>query len=365
MKSEICHVCIAPKSSRRFKAWEKVLNKHNQLLKHITYLDIIKGSPLFSKGIKYYVRIESPGEDTKTYKRLRLLGCKNSSEQQRIRNESENYGQVADFNRWYRGWCTLLLYLDKLSTIYDISFLNDPMDIIVAFDKQHTQNGLTHLGIKGPQLLGKCTSYASLIEQLQEQRISQVFIKPTYGSSASGIMAFRFINNEKQALYTTIKIKDDILYNSLKIQKYTDIQTIVHIINTMTSSDLIIQKWIPKWNHKGYSFDFRVVCIKKDPVFIIARGSKNVITNLHLGNKKMTITQSGISEGIVKQLKKVASDVMSYGFPSFSYAGIDILVDRSGEIYVIEVNPFGDLLLGIKNEFGRTVYEEEYASLFA
>ncbi|WP_062055447.1 STM4014 family protein [Aquimarina longa] len=364
MNQTINHVCIAPKNSRRVQFWNEVLEQYNHQLIHISYLDIINDTYILSHTTTYVFRLESSGEDFETYKSILLLGCETQSQIDEVCLLQEDFGQVARFKTWYRGWCILLSKIKNLSKTYTISFINDPESIAHVFDKHKTQKTLKSKQISCPILIGSCESYEMLLRKMKLHSISQVFIKPSYGSSASGVMAFRYANPSKQVLYTTIKEQNGKLYNSLRIIKYTNPDAIKRIIEAMVDTDLIIEKWIPKWNYNGYSIDFRVVVINNRIEFIVPRASKHMITNLHLGNQKLDLKEAGITEKIQHNIEAVIKKTM-LEFPKLNYAGIDILVDRSGKVFVIEINAFGDMLLGIKNTKNKTVYEQEYESLFA
>lgn len=356
------HICIAPKNSRRVQFWKKTLEQYGQELQHITYIDIIQDTYVLFVKEHYTFRLESAGEDFDTYKAIMLFGCTSSSEIQKIEQLKENFGELANFNSWSKGWKKILAKIEALSTTYTIDFINDPETIAFVFDKYKTQQFLSAKYTPCPPILGICDGYTSLLQKMIKTSKKQVFIKPCYGSSASGIMAFRYVHPEKQVLYSTIKEVNNTLYNSLKLIKYTDPKKIASIINRMTHHDLLIEEWIPKWSYNNLSIDFRVVVIKGKVACIVARGSKHMITNLHLGNQKLDVKDSGISIQIQEKIETIAVEVIA-AFPKLNYAGIDILVDRRGEVYVLEVNAFGDMLLGITNEEGKTIYEQEYELL--
>ena len=357
-------MCIAPKQSRRAQFWKATVEQYHQKFIHVTYQDVIQGANPFIRGTRYHIRLESPGEDFETYKLLLLEGCDSAAAQRKIEHMPEDFGQVADFSRWYRGWQRVLKKVKIMASGYDTEFINHPDDILKAFDKYHTQTYLNAQKLPCPPLLGPCSGYASLVKMMKQAGMQQVFVKPFYGSSASGVMAFRYINTQKQALYTTINAKENgKLYNNLRIKRYTQPDTIQRIIDLMASKKLMAEQWIPKWAFNGYAIDFRVVVISGEVAFIQPRGSKGAITNLHLGNQKLRIEETGISEKITERIEQCALKTMRL-FPGLGYAGIDVLVDRQGEVYVLEVNAFGDMLLGVKDSNGRNVYVRMFEMLF-
>ena len=85
--------------------------------------------------------------------------------------------------------------------------------------------------------------------------------------------------------------------------------------------------------------------IKDSIVKIIPRGSKTPITNLHLNNLPL-------SDEIVEnrsEIEKLCKKIMQ-SLPTLCYAGIDLLITPSGNLFVIEVNAQGD-----------AIYEDFYA----
>ena len=50
-------------------------------------------------------------------------------------------------------------------------------------------------------------------------------------------------------------------------------------------------------------------------------------------------------------------------FPNLHYAGVDVLLSKKGKVFILEINPFGDLLLNIVNKNNNTTYEQELESL--
>ena len=357
------HICIAPSHSRRAQFWKDTLSKNKKTLTHYSYIDLIHGKINLDTSTSYIIRIESSGEDFETYKAILLLGCDTSTEKEKINNLTEDFGQVANFALWKKGWTRLLHKVNELKNQYTIQFINDPLSIDKTFDKQYTQQLAIANNINCPTQLQNCTTYTALITLMKSKDIPQVFIKPLAGSSASGIMAFKYYSEEKQILYTTLLKKGEKYYNSLKLITYRDPKEIREVINYQISQQPIIEKWIPKWRHHGLNIDFRVVVINRKAEYVLPRGSKHMITNLHLGNTKLTIENSGITPTQLLQIKSTAEKAMAL-FPHLFYAGVDVLLNRKGnQTYLLEINAFGDMLLQLQNEKGQNVYELEYEKI--
>ena len=347
------HIIIAPKNSRRIQFWKSALQKE---LICISYIDIIHNDFLLSKDISYQIRIESAGEDIETYKEILLLGCKNDSEKDKIKSTSFNFGQVSNFNLWYKGWSILLQKIKNLENDYSISFINDPLEILAVFNKSETIKHLQNKGISVPTSL-YCTSYSDLKEKMLQKQIHQVFLKPKAGSSASGVMAFRYRNEKKLHLYTTITAKDGVLFNSLKLKHYNTESSIDNIWSKIPFDSLQVELWLPKYKHENLNIDFRVVVINGKAEFIVPRGSKHTITNLHLGNEKLQLEQLNLDSETVEKIKSIAEKAMSC-YPKLFYAGVDVLLTPKKDVYVLEINAFGDMLLNITNDQNLTTHEQ-------
>lgn len=356
---EIHYICVSPQGSRRSGFWREVVTKQGHSYHEFTYQTAIQQIATLSQHKRYVVRLESPGEDFATYRFCLSLGCQTPEETAWVNQLQEQFGLVAAFGLWYRGWQKLLKQIEETFTSFDVIYLNHPQAIQYVFDKYQTQLLLQQNGVQVPLQLGKAIQVEQILYQMKQHKITQVFLKPCSGSSASGVMAFRYGGPQRQVLYTTIKKQKGEFFNSLVVQQYTKPQEIEEFINKMATQDLMIEQWVPKWQHQGLSIDFRVVVMNEEVVFILPRGSKSMMTNLHLGNQKMILSELGLPETVIDKIKDTAIKAMAC-FPTLGYAGVDILLDRQLQPYVLEINAFGDMLLHTTSSSGLTMYEEAY-----
>lgn len=364
MKNQINRfLTIGSASSRRVQFWEKALKNHNINHEILSY-DQIWNTPIdaFPKIIEpTYLRITSPGEDFELKKLLLKIGGFAKAE-----NLFFEKGLILPQTNWYRGWCIVLQKIENyVSSNPLVKIINSPTSIQLAFHKLKCQRFLSDLGISTPKiLLDKVSDYNSLIDFLEKEKIYQVFIKPYHGSSASGVMAFRQ-SKGKQVLYTTIELKDNRLFNHLKLQKYSSPSKIKTIIDLMTPSGLFVEEWIRKKTFQKKSVDFRVLVVDGKAAFVVPRMSKHLITNLHLGNEKGNIesVENAWGNELVNNGKELAEDaVKSIG--GMFYAGVDVAISNQGKAYILEVNAFGDMLLNISYE-GLDTYEFELKQLLS
>ena len=238
--------------------------------------------------------------------------------------------------------------------------MNSPAAIQLVFHKLNTQQLLTAKGIRTPRIfIEKVSDYDTLITELEERKINQVFIKPYHGSSASGVMAFRQ-SKGRQVLYTTISLQTNgQLYNHLQLQRYTSITDIKSIVNTMIPTRLLAEEWIRKKRFQEKSVDFRILVIHGKAIFVVPRMSEHFITNLHLGNEKGNIlaVEKEWGKSLIEAAKSLAVQAVEK-INNLFYAGVDVAISNNGKPYVLEINAFGDMLLNIYRN-NKNAYEYE------
>lgn len=226
-----------------------------------------------------------------------------------------------------------------LSDIQNVTFLNHPREILFCLDKYECKKRLQHLPCT-EMIDSVFTKAEEIFDYLSENNLHQIFIKPRYGSGASGIIALKYNRKNKQAVvYTTLIYKDNKYYNSTQTIRITEMSKIIQLINFVLSIEPIIEKWLPKKRYKNLFYDLRVVMIKNIMVRIVPRGSKTPITNLHLNNMPLPLKIVENKDKIEELCKQVME-----ALPNLCYAGIDLLVTPSGKLFIIEVNAQGDAI---------------------
>lgn len=239
-----------------------------------------------------------------------------------------------------------ILKLKYLSCLNDVNYLNYPKDIIATLDKVVCKKILIDNNIlTTPMILEDLNDVYELRRMVRESKNYNLFIKPKYGSGAAGVIAYKYNPRlNKEIIYTSIVMNEDKqLINTKKIRRIDNALEIENIINNIAKQDLIVEKWIPKSKYEGISYDLRVVYQYGKIDFIIARGSKCPITNLHLNNCAIDFNKLSINKNIYEKIKKLCNDVAKC-FPKLNSLGIDMLITPKGEPMVIEVNGQGDLI---------------------
>lgn len=290
------------------------------------------------KGIDVdLVRIESPGEnhDVETALVRRGALVRGETAPSWV-DEPQSLGRIRDQHLWYSGFCDVLAKLAELPAV----FQNPPHEIALMFDKVATRARLEEAQVRMPEYFGEIDTY----EQLAALTKYRAFIKPRFGSSASGVIAY--LPGARPKMTTSVEIDGDALYNSLKIRSYTSAEDHRTIIENLAGQGLFAEAWIPKASRDG-AFDFRVVVIEGRATHVVMRVSNSPMTNLHLGNRRGDVDSFSREhpEAWARVLRE--AELASSCFASL-YCCVDVALDATMRTaYVFEVNAFGDLLPGI------------------
>ena len=353
-----------PENRRVISFFEAVTASKKHTFSVISYLDLLDKRVNLAEHIRpnSILKIDSPGENSLVRQRLIEYGEIPPSVNNAFLND---FGRICYAEEWYRGFSLFLSdmkkQLDALDTPYDL--MNGIDSILTMFDKVACKAVLVKNNIPTPVSLNGISDYTTLRQQMKNQRINSVFIKPAHSSSASGVIAFRTNDRHSQAISSvelSIEAGDIVLHNSLKIRTYTDETSIIPLINTILKSKNIVEQWVPKASFQGSAFDFRIVVINGRARHTVARTSKSPITNLHLGNMRGNLADiiAYIGTANFEAAKKVAEQVASC-FPDCLYMGVDVLISSNfKQIKVLEVNAFGDLLPNLLDE-QESVYQAE------
>lgn len=227
----------------------------------------------------------------------------------------------------------------------NVSWYNSPSDILLLLDKYKTKLVLERASIPTTPMIKEIfANYSELYSYLSQEGLTRVFIKPRYGSGASGIVALRYNSRlDEGVIHTTIYSKEGEFFNGKKTYYTNNQSRVKSILDFILSTPVVVEKWLSKKTYDGYNFDLRVVMFKQEVCYIIPRGSNSPITNLHLNN--LPLEQRAITNR--DEISLICKRVMT-AFPELSYAGVDVLVTPKGELFVIEVNAQGD---AIYNDF--------------
>jgi hypothetical protein len=335
---------IGSPGDRRVELFQAALHSlHLPAAEVIPYPTI---ADLTALPITPFLRIESPGKDPNAQRYL--LGM----------NVDLPKGQLFNPYRWYCGLDMVMRRIEALRSPIT-RWMNPPEDILIMFDKWQCRTRLESIGIPQPRSLGPISGYEDLISKMRDARINRVFIKLTHGSNASGMIAYRTLGHQHQAI-TTIENGFSRLYNSRKLRTLTTHLEIALLIDEVCMYPTHAEEWIPKAAINNQVFDLRLVIIKGRVCQGVVRQSHTPITNLHLLNQRgdLDTVKARLRPGQWDAIVETSERVMT-AFPNSLYAGIDLLITSDfRRHYVLEVNAFGDLLPGVLYK-GHDTYTEE------
>jgi hypothetical protein len=176
-------------------------------------------------------------------------------------------------------------------------------------------------------------------------------VKLAHGSAAAGCVALHGCGGRVRAITTVVEVAgpgETRLFHSKRLRHLLDEVEIAALIDRLVLEKTHVEVWLPKARWQGQNFDLRVVTIGGVPRHVMARTSPSIFTNLTLGNRR------GDADAIAKRmgaetwerLRETAAGV-ARAFPRSFTLGIDVLVRPDWRRHaVLEVNAFGDLLIG-------------------
>lgn len=243
-------------------------------------------------------------------------------------------------------------------------FLNSPENICRLLDKRETKRYLQERGIPVTRMFpGELKTAGQLIETMKQRRCYSVFVKPRFFSGAAGVAAFRLHPiRGTMRLYTSCRREGKQLINTKKLFYMDNQQEIIFLLNQLLSLDCVVERWHPKADFGGKSYDLRVVFQFGHIAHIVVRQSKGPITNLHLNNQALDIRQLGLTKTAIEEIAAVCEQACAL-FPGLSMAGLDILLEKdTRQPRIIEMNGQGDLIYqDIYHE--NRIYREQVAEL--
>ncbi|WP_225999172.1 STM4014 family protein [Paenibacillus sp. BJ-4] len=336
------------------------------------------------------LRLDAPGESFEVERELIALGAPDAEGDDSLlpcsewtqgtgisaaetRRLQEQHGRIWHPAQWFRGYCRLLAWLrHEAALLWPLSrWMNDPAEVAVMFDKRRCSVVLGKAEIRVPSVLlpsdGAFRDAADLHTAMKKSRFHRVFVKIFCGSGASGVMAYQ-VHPQTQAELAVTTIGTEIVqgqrvyYNAGRLRRYTDKQDIHAILDWLCMEGVHVERWIPKATLNGRVYDVRQLVCGAEACHAVLRLSRSSITNLHLRNERLLLEEAGLSPGTVELIQHTAEAAMGV-FPASSVAGLDVLVPaHGGRPYVLDVNPFGDLLYRVQHQ-GWNPYEWEMLQL--
>lgn len=263
--------------------------------------------------------------------------------------KSSSILELPELMEGYKGELMALAALDGKNPI---TFFNHPSAITALLDKRSCKEVLVREGISVTESLGgdnkesNICNLEMLLEQMRQEKLCQIFIKPVNGSGALGVSAFRMQKRTgKMQLYTCAALTESkTLVNTKQLMCLSDRAQIENVLDILLKMDTLIERWHPKPIYQGYSYDLRAVVQDGRIDMLLARLSKGPITNLQLNNRPLAIEELGLPKRVLEEISYLCQRAMGC-FSGLRSAGIDLLLDRGSLTpRVIEMNAQGDLI---------------------
>lgn len=298
-----------------------------------------------------FLRVDSPGADATTWHALAGLGGSSALLPQ---------GRWRPGSAWFRGLARVLAAVDAGAE--HLRPTHPSRHILTMTDKWLCQERLERAGVATPSACLAPDTASALRDLLATRRWPAVFVKPRFGSSGAGVLAWRRSGTREQ-LVTPAALHGDVLVNDKHLHTYEDRASIDRILAIVLADAALVQRWIPKAGSRGGPFDLRVLVIDGAVALRVGRVGRGPITNLHLDARRAApeTLLAGLPRGtpaVVEALCLAAAAV----FPGHRCLGIDLLVDPRGRPFVVECNAWGDFLPGLLAH-GQDSYELQLRSL--
>ncbi|MEV4345809.1 STM4014 family protein [Actinoplanes sp. NPDC049596] len=296
------------------------------------WLDVLRDGRVPGPGT--VVRVDSPGENAEVDRLLRELGSGRPA-------VTARHGEIVGASAAFTG---LERALGRVADGGGV-LLNQPADILTMTAKPRCHALLGGRKIPVPPALDPVHDYASLRAAMAGAGWSRVFVKPAFGSSASGVLALAAAGRRVTAV-TSAELSGGSLFNNLWVRRYDSEPAIASIVDRLAPDGLHVERWFPKAALHDRVLDLRVVVIAGRPRHVVVRTSRSPMTNLHLGNARGDV---GAVRAVAGEQSWAAAmrtcERVAACFPGSLQVGVDLMF-RVGwrDHAVAEVNAFGDLL---------------------
>jgi glutathione synthase/RimK-type ligase-like ATP-grasp enzyme len=298
-----------------------------------------------------FLRVDSPGADTATWRDLAGQGGSAA-----VLPE----GQWRPGAAWFRGLTRVLAAIDAGAE--HLRPTHPSRHILAMTDKWRCQERLEQAGVATPPACLAPDTAAALRDLLATRRWPAVFVKPRFGSSGAGVLAWRR-SGVREQLVTPAALHGDLLVNDKHLHSYENRASIDRIFAIVLSDAALVQRWIPKAGSARGPFDLRVLVIDGVVALRVGRVGRGPITNLHLDAERAApeALLAGLPRGTLASVDALCLAAAAV-FPGHRCLGVDLLVDPRGRPFVVECNAWGDFLPGLLAH-GQDSYELQLRGL--
>jgi hypothetical protein len=300
------------------------------------------------------LRVESPGADGEIWHRLARLGGD---------HRPREAGEWRPGRGWFAGLTSFLTDLDRQTAALRPS--HPSPQLLAMTDKLVCQQRLASRGVPVPELLPAPDDGDQLREIMRDAGCSAVFVKPRWGSSGAGVVAFRRDGRgHREQVTTTADLVNGRLFNRKRLRRYTRRNDIDAVLDTVLGDGAVVQRWLPKLGVADGPLDLRVVVIAGRAAQVVGRVGRGTITNLHLDARRMAIDELRADLGAAVVARVLAAcEQAAACFPGHQSIGVDAMIDVHGRPIVLECNAWGDFLPRLLID-GMDCYDLYLRSLF-
>ncbi|HAG44162.1 MAG TPA: hypothetical protein DCL31_13620 [Clostridium sp.] len=356
----------------------KRINTFVDCLKHmditdykiISWKDVIEDSSIIQKDLSdnTIIKIEPPEKDLYIYKSFLKKGISkgilNNKDIEKINFEK---CPIVAPSQWYEGVREVFLEIESiLNHNRNVFSMINIEESLIMMDKERTYNFLSGKEKKFnlPEKLKSYKSYEQFKNDTGDRNL-KCFIKLRHGSGSEGVIAYS--NNKRlneECIYTSLAYSkdEDIFFSTYKVNCYKDSEIIKKMIDWVLKNDAHIEAWIPKAKYIDKVYDTRAIVIDNKVEYLLSRLSRTPITNLHLKNERKE-SKEFMDTKTIDIIENASKGVMNLFENSFM-AGIDVVMSKKNKPYIIDVNPFGDLLHHLIGT-DKNIYYKEIKSAIA
>ena len=168
----------------------------------LDYRDVLRSDKMIHDFLQKcdILKIESPDGPMEIEKRIVKLGLNTEAEKytekeiEKFNNLYDNITESIDLfvspDHWFYGFESILKKINDIIHDYgEILLMNHPLEITQMFDKVKTNELLKESSISVPPIIPPFTTFENILELMEDIKLYEIFIKPRYGSSGSGIIA--------------------------------------------------------------------------------------------------------------------------------------------------------------------------------
>lgn len=263
----------------------------------------------------------------------------------------------------------LELVLDAVASVIaarGLRVMADPGDILLMSDKARCRAHLATAGIAIAPGLPDCRDIDELHAAMTRFGWARVFVKPRWGSSGAGIIAYQRSGARARAVTTMSRAPDGRVRTGKRLRHLDDPDLIDDLLGRVLADGAVVERWVPKLTTTGGPVDLRVVVIGGVPRHRIARVGSGPITNLHIDARRLDV--GALFADTPGERQRAVWDLarrVGAAFPRSWYVGVDVLMTHGVRHAMVgEVNAWGDLLPGLLHD-GEDTYTAEVRTFLA